>query len=47
MDWINVIETAEDRRFVDAISDYFMENINRKAREGNTRAVLILRMPKT
>lgn len=47
VDWINVIETAEDRRFVDAISDYFMENINRKAREGNTRAVLILRMPKT
>lgn len=47
MDWINVIEPVEDRRFVDAISDYFMENLARKAREGNTRVVLILRMPKT
>lgn len=47
VDWINVRETAEDMRFVDAISDYFMENLARKAREGNTRVVLILRMPKT
>lgn len=47
VEWRNVIETAEDMRFVDGISDYFMENLARKAREGNTRVVLILRMPQT
>lgn len=47
MEWRNVIETAEDMRFVDGISDYFMENLARKAREGNTRVVLILGMPQT
>lgn len=47
VDRINVIETAEEMRFLDAISGYCMENLARKAREGKTRFVLVLRMPKT